>query len=161
VFIRRQDGASFYNSLQVKFERRLANGLQLQSSYTWSKSIDDTSTSHGATDYGVIQVVQHPFDPRFDRGLSNFHVAHNFVTNFTWLTPSNANGWGRLLNGWQLGGIFTMSSGSPFYPIVGFDVAQLQPSNNGTRPNLVPGASNNPPSRCRSAAISGTWAATR
>ena len=144
VFLRIQDGASFYNSLQLKLERRLTKGLALHASYTWSKSVDDTSTSHGATDYGAIQVVQHPFDPQFDRGLSNFHVAHNFVTNFTWLTPSGGTRLGGLLNDWRFGAIFSMASGSPFYPIVGYDIARLQPSNNGTRPNLAPGASTNP-----------------
>ena len=147
IFARQQDGSSTYNSLQVRLEQRLSKGLQFQGTYTWSRSIDDASVSHGATDFGVIQVVQHPYDVHFDRGLSNFHVAHNFVVNGTWQLP-----WGQSLTGagkavlgdWQVGAIFQMSSGSPFFPIVGFDVARLQPTNNQTRPNLAPGASSNP-----------------
>ena len=147
IFMRKQDGESFYDSLQLRLDRRLHRGLQLQASYTWSHSVNDASVSHGATDFGVIQVVQHPFDSKFDRGLSNFHVAHNFVVNGMWEIP-----WGRGLTGapgalfgrWQLGAILQMASGSPFFPIVGFDIARVQPTNNQTRPNLRPGANPNP-----------------
>lgn len=147
IFLRIQDGQSFFNSFQIKFDRRFSAHLQFQASYTFGKSVDDTSTSHGATDYGVIQVVQHPFDRKYDRGLSNFHVAHNFVANFTYEIPfvKGSNGlMGLLLRGWQFGGIANVSSGSPFFPIVGFDVANLRPTNNATRPNLAPGRDNNP-----------------
>jgi hypothetical protein len=147
IFLRRQDGDSMYNSLQARFDRRLTRGLQLEASYTFARAIDDTSISHGATDYGAIQVVQHPFDSRFDRGLANFHVAHSFVANGMWDIPSprGANDFvSALFSGWRLGGIFQMSSGQPFSVIVGFDVANVQSTNNGTRPNLAPGADSNP-----------------
>ena len=147
TFARIQDGQSFYHSFQTKLDRRLSQNLQFQASYTVGKSIDDTSTSHGATDYGQIQVVQHPYDRKYDRGLSNFDIRQKFVANFVYELPwaRQAQGVaGVLLREWQVAGIATVTSGSPFYPIVGFDVAQLVPTNNGTRPNLVPGASNNP-----------------
>jgi outer membrane receptor protein involved in Fe transport len=145
IFARKQDGSSVYHSLQVKLERRLSAGLQFQSSYTLAKSVDDTSTSHGATDFGLIQVVQHPYDVQFDRGLSNFDVRHNWVTNFNYAVPSVGRGTVHaVLTGWQVGGIYTMSSGSPFFPIIGFDIANLVPTNNATRPDLVAGFSSNP-----------------
>lgn len=147
IFLRKQDGGSQYNSIQLKVERRFSRGLQLQSSYTFGRSIDDTSTSHGATDYGLIQVVQNPYDVHADRGLSNFNVSRVFTTNFTYEIPHVRSGGAamvRLLGGWQVAGILNMASGSPFFPIVGFDIANLKPTNNATRPDLVPGRSSNP-----------------
>jgi hypothetical protein len=147
IFDRKQDVSSKYDSLQLKYERRLSHGLQIQSSFTWGKSIDDASVSHGATDFGPIQVGQNPVDPNFDRGLSNWNVTARFTSNFSYQFPELTSGGtlGRVLvSGWQVAGILTMASGTPFYPIVGFDVANVKSTNNGTRPNLAAGASTNP-----------------
>jgi hypothetical protein len=147
IFDRKQDASSRYDSLQLKFDQRLARGLQSQSSFTWGKSVDDASVSHGATDFGPIQVGQNPVDPDFDRGLSNWNVTARFTSNFSYKIPE-MSGSGTvvraLLAKWQIAGILTISSGTPFYPIVGFDVANVKSTNNGTRPNLAPGASDNP-----------------
>ncbi len=147
IFLRKQDGQSFYNSVQIKMERRFSRGFQLQASYTFKRSVDDTSTSHGATDFGLIQVVQHPFDRKYERGLSNFDGRQSFVMNYSYELPfaKQAKGIaGTLLKQWQLAGIASAASGQPFFPIVGFDIANLKPSNQATRPNLAPGRSNNP-----------------
>ena len=78
----------------------------------------------------------------------------NFVYEFPWAKQVRGLQ-GALLRDWQLAGIVTVSAGSPFYPIIGFDRANLKPTNNGTRPNLVSGMSGNPISGV-SAGCSGT-----
>ena len=41
--IRTNGGSSSYNSFQAEAKRRFANGFQFNSSYTWSKAIDNVS----------------------------------------------------------------------------------------------------------------------
>ncbi len=48
-----------------------------------------------------------------------------------------------MLNNWQTAGILTLSSGYPFSVNVSFDIANNR-VREGDRPDLVPGASNNP-----------------
>ncbi|MBI4483338.1 MAG: TonB-dependent receptor [Acidobacteria bacterium] len=151
------DGNATYNGLLLSVARRLAGGFQFQSSYTWSKSIDDGSNTVGATDFNSWPgEPQDPDDRNSDRGLSPFSVEHTFVTNYTWDLPigprgrllSSAGGVaGKLLEGWQLGGILTLSSGPPFSVGLGFDSARQRTrggGGGGQRPNLKPGFSNNP-----------------
>ena len=38
-------GDSIYNAMEVLLNKRLSKGLQLQSSYTWSKLIDDAASA--------------------------------------------------------------------------------------------------------------------
>jgi hypothetical protein len=119
------DANSNYNSLQVEVTRRFGAGLSLQSSYTWSKSTDDTSTP------------QNSYGPRsLSWGLSGFDRTHTFVTSYVWDIPigRKATGWQRqVIGGWQLSGITTFQSGDPF-SIGGVDWAGV---GNGQRPNLV------------------------
>ena len=69
-------GSSHYNALQTKFERRLANGFQTLISYTWSKSIDNTSGYFGVEDgAGSRSSVQNFFDPASNEGPSGFDGA--------------------------------------------------------------------------------------
>jgi hypothetical protein len=120
------NGNSFYDALQLQLVKRLSHGLQFQGSYTWSKSIDEGSV---VADSGeILNAVQSPFnffDKKLNRGLSDFNVSQNLVVNFMWQVPtvrSWSAGWARwLVEGWQLGGIFTASSGTPFTPILGCD----------------------------------------
>ena len=92
--------------------------------------------------------LSHPITltERLIRGLSNFHIAHHAVFQYTWSLPLSfplSSVAGIFLNDWQTSGILTLSSGYPFTGNVSFDIA-----NNGVReghrPDLVAGADNNP-----------------
>jgi carboxypeptidase family protein len=63
---------SDYNALQAQFQRKLSNGLQILSSYTWSHSIDYNS--------------QNPNLP-YIRGNSDFDVRHNVSSAFSYDVP--------------------------------------------------------------------------
>jgi hypothetical protein len=64
------------------------------------------------------------FDKATRRGPSDFDVPHNLVASYTWEIPApkGASGiLGTVSLGWELGGIFQVSNGTPFTPIIGGD----------------------------------------
>ena len=109
-------GNSSYNSLQATYEHKLSAGLTFLGAYTWSHSIDNAS---GTGSEGI----QNPYDRSAYRGNSTFDVTHNLVLSWTYALPI---GRGKqllgspnklvqqVLGGWQLNGIDTFQSGTPF-----------------------------------------------
>jgi len=97
-------GNSNYNGLWVTAKRRLAKGLQFDSSYTFSKSIDYNSQFL----QGVV--VQDSRNIRNDRGLSDFDARHRFVVSGIYELPFHGN---RLKDGWQMSIVETAQTGNP------------------------------------------------
>lgn len=95
---------SIYNALWLTFNKRISHGVQLNASYTFSKSIDENSLNS----QGVI--VQDNNNIRGSRGLSDFDVRHRFVASGFYQLPFTGN---RLVSGWQLGLITQAQSGNP------------------------------------------------
>jgi outer membrane receptor protein involved in Fe transport len=103
-----------YNALQVSVDHRMAHGLQAQSSFTWSKTIDIASSAD--VSFGKPYLGD-PFDLHWSRGNSNLSVPFNWVTNFIYDTPKLENQnllMREVLGGWQLSGIISWQSGNPF-----------------------------------------------
>ena len=136
------DAQSFYNSFQFTASRRLSRGVALQASYSFSKSVDDESSSSGNTSqYGLMRTLE--------RGLSDFNIRHRLTMNYFWTLPSSRGqrGWSAnllsgILGGWRLGGIVSFRTGSPSTLAVNTRTPGYLFSPN--RPNLLPGRSNNP-----------------
>lgn len=107
---------AYYDALEASLTRTLPRNLTAQASYTWGKAID-TGTASITSDQFDNSLVNMPwFDTRLDRGPSDLNVAQNFVADLTWQLPGPGahRPLHRLLGGWQLGGIYTAQSGSPF-----------------------------------------------
>jgi hypothetical protein len=144
----RFDAKSFYDGFQFSVRRPSARGLQFQASYTLARSIDEASGIFGASgDFNGSPSPPDPLDPRSERGPSAFDVRHTFVANFLYPLPLNVanRGFAAFLNGWQLNGIVTLTSGLPFTILV--DNASNRVGDLGltaNRPDLVPGRSTNP-----------------
>jgi len=87
-------------------EKHFSRGLQFQGAYTFSKSIDDSSS---------FEEIQNPFNPRLSRSLSLFDARHRFVLSYYWELPVAAHpGFtGKLVNGWATSGIITYQTGFP------------------------------------------------
>jgi hypothetical protein len=118
-------GNSSYNSLQVNF-RHTSRRLQFLMGYTYSKSLDDSSA------FGE-QV--NPFNAQLSRGLSSYNIPHNFVISYSYLLPLDKfGGPKRLLEGWQVSGITTFSSGIPVYMFENDDRSLLGTSFAGPLP---------------------------
>jgi Carboxypeptidase regulatory-like domain/TonB dependent receptor-like, beta-barrel/TonB-dependent Receptor Plug Domain len=137
------NGTSYYNALQLSFEQRFSRSLLLHADYTFSKNIDTGSIDQ--TQGGNNDLPQNPVSTKAERGLSNYDVRNYFVVYTVWDLPS-APGPKVLTSGWQLNAITTLSSGQPFSAVVGFDRARANPQagTSPERPDLCPGASNNP-----------------
>ncbi|OFW40943.1 MAG: hypothetical protein A3J28_11355 [Acidobacteria bacterium RIFCSPLOWO2_12_FULL_60_22] len=140
------DANGNYNALQLGFNQRMTSGLRYKVSFTWAKNMDDASTLDSADTNGTIYASQDPDNTKLERGLSAYDIRRNLVMNFTYDFPwNNFSGVaGKLLGGWQLGTIATISDGSPFTAVTGFRRARDQSRTVADRPNLAPGASNNP-----------------
>lgn len=121
VWMDKQDVNSSYHSAQLSVERRVASGLTLAASYTWSKSIDDLPESGSVADFGTGDASALPWDDpnrhAFDRGLSDFDHTHRFTVSYVWQMPtfSNNNAWlRRFLGNWTFSGVGQAQSGRPF-----------------------------------------------
>jgi hypothetical protein len=140
------DSSSTYHALQLKGEKRYSRGLDFQVSYTWSKAIDDASSTGGEfSNQPPGSREQDAFDSRSQRSRAAFDVRHNLVINGTYEFPINKSYQGftdKLLNGWQVTGILTARTGFPFNPILGFDRANDASADNvAQRPDVVAGRS--------------------
>ncbi len=102
-------GNSSYNALWITSTMRAWHGLQFNSSYTFSKSLDYTS-QNGQGLVNLSSGIQNSLNPAGDRGLSDFDARHRFVVNFIYDLPYHGN---RVLEGWQLGSIFQAQTGNP------------------------------------------------
>jgi hypothetical protein len=105
-----------YNSLQASITKRMRGGFQLQGSYTWSKSLDETSGSGGSNVNELWLVTNDQHNPRQAYGLTDFDRAQRMVVNFTWQAPKFESVpvlARHLLTDWQFSGIGVIQSGSP------------------------------------------------
>jgi len=97
-------GNSSYNALWVTASKSFASGLQINVSYTWSKSLDYNSLSSE----GIV--VQDSYNLRGDRGLSDFDARHRFVARAIYDLPFRSNPFTR---NWQLATTIQAQSGNP------------------------------------------------
>jgi outer membrane receptor protein involved in Fe transport len=127
-------GMSKYNSVQVKVQRRFANGIGSMLSYTWSRTIDTNSGWFGAENGigGGAAGVQNFHDIDSNRGLAGYDVPHIFTWATLWELPfGRGKPWlnqgpaSWLLGNWQLNWMVLARSGQPFTPSVGGDPANL------------------------------------
>jgi hypothetical protein len=115
---------SFYRALNVSVDKKMSRGLQFQVSYTWGRSIDDSSSTIAGDTFQQGLNSLYWFAPHSLRGPSDFNVAHTLAINTLWAipTPQSWNGFAKtVVGGWQMGGIIKYNSGVPTTPIIGGD----------------------------------------
>jgi hypothetical protein len=98
-------GNSNYNAFQLSL-RHTSGHLQLFASYTYSKSMDQSSN---------VGEEVNPINPALSYALSAFDVKHNFVVSYAYELPFEhwfgaSNRWSK---GWTISGITHFSSGFP------------------------------------------------
>ncbi len=118
-------GSSTYNALQVRVTRRMTHHFQMGGSYTWSKSIDDGSSSTFGDTFANSVSSLPLFAPDRRRGVSDYNIPHNVVINALYEFPNPKGRAAWLIGGWQAGGIFQASSGLPFTPLISGDALGL------------------------------------
>ncbi len=137
---------SSYHGLQSSLSKNSAKyGLGFQASYTYSKSLDDTSTAFGAgpTNAGVIlqSLAQNPRDPRAEKGPSTFDITQAFSLSLVQVLPLDRVRFLQPLSkkvtaGWQVLNVTSLMSGPPFTVYSG--IQQTGAGSAGTdRPDLI------------------------
>ena len=113
------NGFSHYNS--VAFRTELTNigntGLSLHSSYTFAHAIDNLSSTFSESNNNGNLGLLDPFNPRLDKGNSDFDQRHRFVFSGTWDVPfaRNMSGFAkRAMDGWTVAPIISIRTGFPF-----------------------------------------------
>jgi hypothetical protein len=105
--------------------------------------VDDDSSGNQSAQF------QYPLDRLSERALSEFDIRHRFVLNYFWTPPVgkghqlfNGGPLGAIFGNWRVGGIVNYRTGSPS----NLTVSVRSPGYlfSATRPNLLPGFSNNP-----------------
>jgi hypothetical protein len=112
---------SDYNALQVRVMKRLSRGFMVTGTYTFSKSMDESSSS--VTDTAAIP---NPFNLHSEWGLSDFYAKHIASFAGTWNMPKllHHNVFVREgLGGWNLSMRFTSRTGNPLNIVTGADNA--------------------------------------
>jgi hypothetical protein len=143
----RSVGKSNYNALQVSLNGKQQHGLTYLVSYTWSKSLDLGCTGW----YGVEGCsIQNPYNLQADKGPAATDLPHIFSAAWVYELPFGKGGSlssdNRVVNavigGWNLNGVLSFSSGTPFDVGSGKDIAETGNYNYGNgygyeRANLV------------------------
>jgi hypothetical protein len=106
--------SSTYNSLQVKLNRRFSSGLSITTSFTWQKAMSFQSDDDGGLVFFINK--QRNYAPTdFNRTLS-------FIQSYVYELPAgpgkkylNHGIASQVIGGWQVSGILTLLTGTPFY----------------------------------------------
>ncbi|HZD48474.1 MAG TPA: TonB-dependent receptor [Silvibacterium sp.] len=136
---------SSYNALQTSLTGNFPHGGPgVQASYTWSKSLDDTSQVVGGTGSTGAQAIpfpQNPYNTHAEKGPSNFDVTNAFTISAAQNLPVDSINFlqsvsKKITAGWEMLVISTITSGSPFTVYSG--VQQTGAGSNGVdRPDQI------------------------
>jgi len=143
----RSQGKSSYNALQVSLNGKQQHGLTYLISYTWSKSLDLGCSGW----YGVEGCsIQNPYNLQADKGPSATDLPQIFTAAWVYALPFGKGGRlssgsrivNALIGGWNLNGVLSFNSGTPFDVGTSQDVAHTGNYNYGNgygyeRANLV------------------------
>jgi hypothetical protein len=111
-------GAAWYNSMQVRLDKRLTHGLNVLVSYTYSKTMESVSYLNNQ-------------DSGPSRTLAATDTPHRLVISGDWALPifSRTHGVvGVFLKGWQANGIFMREVGFPLSAPSGYYSTGIDPS---------------------------------
>ncbi len=128
------DGNSNYNAGTLEVKKRFSDNFQFLASYTYSKSIDDSS------DLQTLLLPQDNRNASAERSLSLFDQRHRFVFSGVLAAPdsfrSSENFAKRVLADFIIAPIFEISSGRPFNILTNIDTNNDQ-SNQTDRPSVA------------------------
>jgi hypothetical protein len=139
---------SEYNAFQLKVEKRFSHGLDLLADYTWSKSLDDSSTEDSANAFeaGTYPTAQDPNDLEAEYALSEYDEPQVLTFAYVYQLPFGrgerwGHNWNRftdaLLGGWQTNGFWTFQSGQPLDVTLTSGLSVPWPTWGPQRPNLT------------------------
>jgi hypothetical protein len=101
------NGSSRYNSMQISWQRTAAN-FSFGISYTWSKSMDDSSNYR--------DIVPDTYNTSNLYGPSEYDARHMFIVNYVWAIPFFRNQTtllAKIAGGWRIAGVAQFQTGAP------------------------------------------------
>ncbi|HEY3626560.1 MAG TPA: carboxypeptidase regulatory-like domain-containing protein [Terracidiphilus sp.] len=117
---RGSNGDSYYHAINVQFQSTDVHhsGLSLVANYTLGHETDELSTSFSETNNAFFLLgYMNPFHPELDHGSGDMDVRHRLVLAPIYHTPYYTGSRGSLkqaLFGWQISGIYSVRTGTPF-----------------------------------------------
>jgi len=137
---------STYHALQLTAKKAFTNGLEFLVNYTWSKSIDDSSTSDdNVTWTGSFSSQQDPNKPWLERSLSTFDIPSVLKFSYSYNLPFGRGKtfFGNMprvldafIGGWRTNGIWQIASGRPLTLAVAGGGTPI-PTYGAQRPNMT------------------------
>lgn len=106
-----------YNGMNLRVERRFADNFQVTANYRFAKSLDQLSNEGP----GAVTNQTYPIDNSQERAPSDYDVRHNFNLSGLVISPFFKNQEklaGKLLGGFEMSGIVTYHTGTPWTPKV-------------------------------------------
>jgi outer membrane receptor protein involved in Fe transport len=111
-------GYSIYNGLQTQLRLQNWHGFTGEASYTFSKTIDNTSEAFSTAAGTVYALAQNPFNTgSAERAVSNYNFPNVFTVLWVYDLPfqhQQAGLLGHLTGGWQINGTYRYNSGQPW-----------------------------------------------
>ncbi|MBS1859375.1 MAG: carboxypeptidase regulatory-like domain-containing protein [Acidobacteria bacterium] len=121
AYLVNNDGSSFYDALQLELRRRFSAGLQLQASYSFSKSLANGPTNSSTSSSQPMTLR----NLSIDKGPSGFDMRHAIKANWIYDLPFGPGkrffGSGhsafirKAFEGWEMANVLRVQSGLPFY----------------------------------------------
>jgi hypothetical protein len=117
---RNNSDSSNYHSLQTQLTIRPTHGINAQFTHTWSRAMGVTGTTPEGG--GIIGDYRDILNRNADYTVQSLHRLHDFRGHGTFQLPFGPGRWlggntsglvARILEGWQFGTIFDLSSGAP------------------------------------------------
>jgi hypothetical protein len=118
--MRNNSDTSTYHSMQTQLTMRPASGVTYQGTWTWSRATGVAGNT--PTGGGITAAYRDFLNRNADYTVADFHRSHAFRGYGTFELPfgpgkllgGNAGGLvARLIEGWQFGTIFNLSTGAP------------------------------------------------
>jgi hypothetical protein len=136
-------GDSSYHALQLEVTRRTRSGLQGQFSYTFGKSLSNTS-GDSQTDF---EPLLDNANPQLERARTPYDIRHAFKANYSYELPfGKGKRWSGnaitngILGNWTLSGIWSYQAGAPYSVLSGYGTLNRAARSTATNTVSVYGA---------------------
>ncbi len=144
LFSRVNGQTAKYHSFQTEFDRRIAGGLTLQSSYSWTRNWTD-----GGDGNETGSAIEDSYNRQREYSNVQFSRPHRWLTTWVWDLPIGTNrrfgkslpsALNHVVGGWEVSGILLFQSGYWFHPnFTGYDPANANstPRIGALRPDRI------------------------
>jgi hypothetical protein len=141
------EAESFYNALQIRFEKRASHYISFEGGYTFSKATDDSSVGRNAFVGSFASDNPQELDNlKAEHSISANDATHRLamaiiadlpVGRGRWIGPDMNRFLNGVVGGWTFSAILTLQSGQPI------DIGMSQPTldDGNQRPNVICNAS--------------------